>query len=202
MLSSCGPYRTRLAFDPRRGRRRAGGGPVAGCRPACRRRPSPRRKWLGEDAFREFFNPFAVCYPGAQSRWYPTVSGEHAWIRPARRRGVVAELSESGMSNRAIADVIGVSDQTVNNDMNAGDKSWHLIARSLARTAKPTRHRKGPDPATPRSADTCAGNQGRRANGWLFKPRLMSSPADLASSARYSVTAEWASQVTLSSMWA
>src|SRR5258708_6825854 len=62
--------------------------------------------------------------------------------------GVVAELSESAMSNRAIADVIGVSDQTVNNDMNAGDKSWHLIARSLARTAKPTRHRKRPDPAS------------------------------------------------------
>ena len=43
--------------------------------------PPTAGKWLGQDAFREFLDPFAFAGPGAQSRWCPTVSGEHAWIR-------------------------------------------------------------------------------------------------------------------------
>lgn len=43
--------------------------------------------------------------------------------RPAQRREVVAELAGSGMSNRAIADVIGVSHPTVINDRRSGGQN-------------------------------------------------------------------------------
>lgn len=39
------------------------------------------------------------------------------------RAELVAWLAGEGMSNRLIADVIGVSDQTVNNDVNAAAKN-------------------------------------------------------------------------------
>jgi IS30 family transposase len=51
------------------------------------------------------------------------------WLKlPAvERRGVVAELAESGMSNRAIADVTGASRETVRRDLTGTKQQMQSV---------------------------------------------------------------------------
>lgn len=69
-----------------------------------------------------------------------------------QRREVVSELAGSGMSNRAIADVIGVSDQTVNNDVNAGAKNLAPDRKVTGQDGK-TYPRPEPKPVEPEVVD-------------------------------------------------
>lgn len=85
------------------------------------------RAWVkqfpAEDVQRAFFG--RIWIPMGYDSWAEWCDCELDGfrLRAPQRREIVAELAESGMSNRAIADVVGVSGQTVNNDVKSTAKN-------------------------------------------------------------------------------
>jgi hypothetical protein len=66
------------------------------------------------------------------------------------RREVVEELSEAGMSNRAIADVVGVSKDTVGRDLSTvSNATVDTERKTIGKDGKARSQRKEPAPAPP-----------------------------------------------------